>query len=78
VDLPHHVRVHLSLGGHAAKAAVYAAGVRAAVADLVHCAHTGDQPISNGWTAAAAVAVAEAATAAAATGRTITLDEGLR
>jgi predicted dehydrogenase len=76
--LPHHVWVHLSLGGHAAKQAVYAASVRAAVADLVRCARTGAEPVSNGWTAAAAVAVAAAATRAAATGRTVSLDEGPR
>ena len=69
LTVPHHVRIHLSLGGHAAKQDVYAASVRAALADLVHCARTGAQPISNAWTAASAVAVAEAATTAAATGR---------
>jgi predicted dehydrogenase len=72
--VPHHVRMQLTLGGHAAKAEVYAASVRAAVADLVRCASTGDSPLSNGRTAAAAVAVAEAATTSAATGRTLTLD----
>jgi hypothetical protein len=74
--VPHHVRVHLSLGGHAAKPEVYAAGVRAAVADLVRCARSDATPASSGWTAAAAVGVAEAATTAAATGRTVTLDPG--
>jgi hypothetical protein len=73
LSVPHHVRVQLSLGGHAAKMNVYAASVRAAVADLVHCARSGDVPVSNGRTAAAAVVVAEAATTAAATGRTVTL-----
>ena len=42
------VRIGLSLGGHPAKSAVYAASVRAAVADLVHCAATGGVPVSNG------------------------------
>jgi predicted dehydrogenase len=72
LDVPHHVRLHLSLGGHGAKQAVYAASVRAAVADLVHCAVTGDSPVSNGRTAADAVALARAATTAARTGQTIT------
>ena len=75
MQVPHRVRLHLSLGGHAAKQEIYAASVRAAVADLVHCARTGEQPVSNGWTAAAAVAVARAATTAARTGQTITLDD---
>jgi predicted dehydrogenase len=74
LTVPHHVRIHLSLGGHAAKQDVYAASVRAALVDLVDCARTGAQPISNARTAAAAVAVAEAATTAAATGQTIHLD----
>jgi predicted dehydrogenase len=72
--VPHHVRIALSLGGHAAKPAVYAASVRAAVADLVHCAASGGEPVSNGRTAAAAVAVAEAATLAASTGRLVELE----
>ncbi|RYU15086.1 Gfo/Idh/MocA family protein [Nocardioides iriomotensis] len=76
LEVPHHVRVQLSLGGHAAKMNVYAASVRAAVADLVHCARSGDVPVSNGWTAAAAVVVAEAATTAAATGGTVALSPG--
>jgi len=75
LHIPHHVRLHLSLGGHAAKQDVYAASVRAAVADLVHCAATGDVPVSNGRTAADAVATARAATTAARTGQTITLDD---
>jgi predicted dehydrogenase len=74
LTIPHHVRIRLSLGGHAAKLDVYAASVRAAVADLVHCAGSGGTPASNGWTAAAAVGVAEAATTAASTGRTVELD----
>lgn len=76
LHIPHHVRAHLDLGGHEAKQRVYAASVRAAVADLLHCAATGDRPVSNGHTAAAAVAVAEAATLAAISGRSLTLDEG--
>jgi len=75
LTIPHHVRLRLSIGGDASKQEVYAASVRAAVADLVHCARTGEQPVSNGWTAAAAVAVAQAATTAARTGNTITLDD---
>jgi predicted dehydrogenase len=75
LTVPHHVRIHLSLGGHAAKQDVYAASVRAALADLVHCAQTGAQPLSNAWTAASAVAVAEAATTAATTGRTHPVEE---
>jgi predicted dehydrogenase len=74
LTIPHHVRIRLSLGGHAAKLDVYAASVRAAVVDLVHCARSGETPASNGWTASAAVGVAEAATTAAATGRTVVLD----
>lgn len=73
--IPHHVRIQLSLGGHAAKQDVYRASVRAALADLVHCARTDAQPISNAWTAASAVAVAEAATRAAATGRTQAIED---
>ncbi|MGN6574223.1 MAG: Gfo/Idh/MocA family protein [Nocardioides sp.] len=74
--VPHHLQMQLSLGGHAAKHDVYTASVRAALADLVHCAATGAEPISNARTAACAVAVAEAATTAAATGQTIHLDPG--
>lgn len=75
LTVPHHNHLHLSLGGPAAKQDVYAASVRAAVADLVRCAQTGQQPVSNAWTAAAAVAVARAATTAATTGHPVTLDD---
>lgn len=71
LEIPHHVRVHLTLGGPAAKSAVYAASVRAAMADLVSSVATGQPAFSGGRTAARAVAVAAAATRAAAEERPV-------
>ena len=75
LDLPHHVRVHLTLGGPSAKGEVYAESVRAAMADLVSCVTTGDAPVSGVREGAAAVVVAAAATRAAAEGRTIPISD---
>ncbi len=47
LTVPHHARIHLTLGGHPAKGAVYAESVRAAMADLVRAARTGDTPRSG-------------------------------
>lgn len=72
--VPHHIRAELTLGGLAAKAHVYAESVRAAMADLVRCASTGEPPQSGpheGW---AAVVVADAARRAAAEGKTVRLE----
>jgi len=73
LHIPHSVHAHVTLGGPAAKQDVYAASVRAALADLVRCSETGTEPVSNGRTAAAAVTVAEAAMRAAADGHAIDL-----
>jgi predicted dehydrogenase len=71
LDLPHHLRLDLSLGGPAAKQAVYAESVRAAMSDLLRCATTGGSPASGVRQGSLAVAVAEAATRSAAEGRTL-------
>ena len=63
--VPHHVRIHLTLGGPAAKAAVYAESVRAAMTDLVHAVRTGSTPRSGIHTGAAATTLALTATRAA-------------
>jgi predicted dehydrogenase len=78
LDIPHHVRIHLTLGGAAAKQTVYAESVRAAMADLICCA-TSDgrpsrRPFSGVREGAAAVLVAAAATRALHEGRTIPID----
>ena len=73
LDIPHHVRLSLTLGGPSSKAAVYAESVRAAMADLVRCVRTGGQPRSGIDEGADAVAVALGATSAAFLGKTITL-----
>ncbi|HET6651241.1 MAG TPA: Gfo/Idh/MocA family oxidoreductase [Nocardioides sp.] len=65
LDVPHHVRLELTLGGHAAKAEAYRESVRAALTDLVVCADTGRTPFSGVREGAAAVAVATAATRSA-------------
>lgn len=61
LDVPHHVRVELTLGGHEAKPEAYAESVRAALTDLTTCITTGGTPISGVRQGAAAVAVATAA-----------------
>jgi predicted dehydrogenase len=65
LHVPHHVRLHLTLGGPPAKAAVYAESVRAAMADLVRSARTGTTPRSGIDTGTAATLLALAATRAA-------------
>jgi len=72
-QVPHHVRAELTLGGADAKDRVYAESVRAAVADLVRCAATGESPASGAHAGWAAVVVADAARRAAATGQTVEL-----
>jgi len=73
LTVPHHARIHLTLGGHPAKGAVYAESVRAAMADLVRAARTGDTPRSGVAAAAAATRLALAATHAAAQRHTVDL-----
>ncbi len=65
LDVPHHVRLELTLGGHDAKAQAYRESVRAAMTDLVTCAESGRTPYSGVREGAAAVAVATAATRSA-------------
>jgi predicted dehydrogenase len=65
LDVPHHVRLELTLGGHDAKGEAYRESVRAAMADLVDCADTGRTPFSGVRQGAAAVVVATAATRSA-------------
>jgi predicted dehydrogenase len=62
IDLPHHVRVELTLGGHDAKPDAYRESVRAAMTDLATCVTEGRAPCSGAREGAAAVAVATAAT----------------
>ncbi len=57
-ELPHRVRVELTLGGHDAKPAAYAESVRAAMTDLVGRIADGGSPRSGAAEGAAAVAVA--------------------
>jgi predicted dehydrogenase len=73
LTVPHHARIHLTLGGHAAKGAVYAESVRAAMADLVRAARTGSTPRSGVAEAAAATRLALAATHAAVQRHTVDL-----
>ena len=61
LEVPHHVRVELTLGGHDAKPAAYAESVRAALTDLVARIGDGGRPHSGVREGAAAVAVATAA-----------------
>ena len=68
-ELPHRVRVELTLGGHDAKPAAYAESVRAAMTDLVGRIADGGSPFSGVAEGAAAVAMATAATRAARHGR---------
>jgi len=67
-DVPHLVRVTLTLGGPGAKPTAYAESVRAALTDLTTCIATGALPFSGVREGAAAVAVATAATRAASEG----------
>ncbi len=69
LDLPHRVRVELTLGGHDAKQEAYAESVRAAMTDLVARVADGDAPASGVRQGAAAVAVATASTRATRHGR---------
>jgi predicted dehydrogenase len=78
LDVPHHATIELTLGGHDAKAAVYAESVRAAMADLVRGVRTGVPPRSGLAEGAAAVAVALAATEATRTQTTVHLSGGSR
>ncbi|MEO5709018.1 MAG: Gfo/Idh/MocA family oxidoreductase [Nocardioidaceae bacterium] len=73
LQVPHHVRIHLTLGGPAAKAAVYAESVRAAMADLVLAVRTGSTPRSGIVTGAAATTLALAATRASELQQTVHL-----
>ena len=73
LTVPHHARIHLTLGGHPAKGAVYAESVRAALADLVRAARTGSTPRSGVAEAAAATRLALAATDAAVQRHTVDL-----
>jgi predicted dehydrogenase len=73
LTVPHHARIHLTLGGHAAKGAVYAESVRAAMVDLVRAARTGSTPRSGVVEAAAATRLALAATHAADQRRAVDL-----
>jgi predicted dehydrogenase len=65
LDVPHHVRLELTLGGHDAKPEAYRESVRAAMTDLVESVATGRAPCSGVREGAAAVAVATAATRSA-------------
>ncbi|HEV7196129.1 MAG TPA: hypothetical protein VGN19_09325, partial [Pedococcus sp.] len=78
LDVPHHVRVQLTLGGPSAKAKVYAESVRAAMADLVNAVTTGSTPFSSVREGAAAVAVAAAATRASRDGRSVEITDHSR
>lgn len=68
LDIPHHVRVELTLGGHEAKPEAYAESVRAAMTDLVGRIADGGRPTSGAHEGAAAVAVAAAAARSARLG----------
>ena len=68
-ELPHRVRVELTLGGHEAKPAAYTESVRAAMTDLAARIADGGAPASGVAEGAAAVALATAATRAAQHGR---------
>ena len=69
LDIPHHVRIELTLGGSDAKPAVYAESVRAAMTDLVFRIAEGGRPQCGAAEGAAAVAVATAAARSARHGR---------
>ncbi len=78
LEVPHHVTIELSLGGHAAKQQVYAESVRSAMADLALSARTGVRPRSGLAEGADAVVVALAATDAIRTQTTVHLSGGTR
>ena len=65
LEVPHHVRIELTLGGHGAKPETYRQSLRAAMTDLVACATEGRAPHSGVGEGAAAVAAATAATRSA-------------
>jgi predicted dehydrogenase len=69
LQLPHRVRVELTLGGHEAKPTAYAESVRAAMTDLVGRIADGGAPASGVREGAAAVRVADAATRSTRHGR---------
>jgi predicted dehydrogenase len=73
LDIPHHVRLTMTLGGPDAKADVYAESVRAAMSDLLRCVRTGARPTSGLDEGAAAVGLGLAAGRAAALGSTVDL-----
>jgi predicted dehydrogenase len=73
LTVPHQAMVTLTLGGHPAKAAVYAESVRSAMADLVRAVRTGSRPRSGVTEAVAATRLALAATRAAAERHTVDL-----
>ena len=74
LDLPHHARIELTLGGHPAKQQVYAESVRAALTDLARCITDGGEPASGAREGAHAVAVAAAARRSAEAGRRTDVD----
>ena len=76
LEVPHHVRVELTLGGHPAKPQAYAESVRAAMTDLVSCVTGGGRPQSGVREGAASVAVAAAATRSARSGSSVTVPAG--
>jgi predicted dehydrogenase len=69
LHVPHHARIELTLGGHAAKPEAYAESVRAALTDLAARIADGGRPQSGVREGAAAVAVATAATRSSRHGR---------
>jgi predicted dehydrogenase len=73
LHLPHRAHVEIDLGGELAKPQVYAASVRAAMADLAECARTGARPVAGVEEGLASVVVADAARRSAALGRTVYL-----
>ena len=76
LHIPHQVHIELSLGGAAAKSAVYAESVRAAMADLVTSVRGQTPPRSGARAAAEAVSVAVAATRSAEAGHLVAPAEG--
>jgi predicted dehydrogenase len=77
LTIPHHARIELTLGGAPASGEVYAESVRAAMADLIRCAASGNAPASGGAEGAAAVIVAAGARQAAAASRTVQLADDI-
>lgn len=74
LQIPHHARVELTLGGAAAKTDVYAESVRAAMTDLVAAARNRTEPHSSVREGAAAVRTALAATRSAKDGRRVEIE----